>query len=370
MNCTPSATIEEKFEDSTSVYAEEGTLAHEFGELSLQLGSGRITQGKYNWLVASLKKHELYSPEMDVEVEKYTDYVMEQWAEAQAKTKGASLLLEEKVDLTEFIEEGFGTCDANIIADGTLEVIDLKYGQGVKVDADDNPQLKLYGLGALYAYDLSYDIKKVRLTIVQPRLNHVSSWVISAKDLMQWGEDVVKPTAQKAFKGEGEQKAGDWCRWCKAKARCSALAKKSTEIAKHAFKDPQLLTDDQVLEVFDRIPMLKNWAKAVEEHMLSEAIKGKKWPGFKLVEGRSMRKWSDEKKAIDKLSKSYKTEEYINAKIKGIGDIEKLVGKGKFVAALSDCISIPQGKPTLVLESDKRPEFNRLQKAKDAFGED
>jgi len=366
LNCTPSARIEEGFKESgSSIFAEEGTLAHEFGDLALQKAIDKITQRQYRDKVNKHKKHKLYSPEMDGEVEKYTSFVLEQYTEALKRTPDAVLLVEEKVSLEAFISEGFGTCDAIIIADGIMDVIDLKYGKGLKVDADDNSQLKLYGLGALDLFEMIYDIETVRLNIVQPRLDHISTWEISAKDLTNWGEAIVKPKAAEAFEGKGVQNAGDWCRWCKAKPRCATIASQSLKVAKHEFKSPHLLTDTQLLEVYGKQPMVADWIKSVAEYLLSEAIKGKKWQGLKLVEGKSNRKWKDEGEVKEVLSE-YDESKYINAKLKGIGDITKLVGKDNFNELLGALVVKPQGKPTLTDEADKRPAFG-IEQAKNDF---
>jgi len=369
LSCTPSARLEEEFgEDSRSAYAAEGTLAHEFGDLELKLKFGFIKKAEHTKQRKRLEKNEFYSSEMDDEVDKYVEYVSEQFAMAKREHNGATLIVEERVDLTEYIEEGFGTCDANVIADETLEVIDLKYGKGVKVYADNNEQLKLYGLGALRIYDLAYDIQKVRLTIFQPRLDHYSSWEIDAEELRSWGEKEVKPKAELAYQGEGLQHAGEHCRWCKVKAKCATLASYNTSLAKHEFKSPHLLTDDLLLKVYNQLDLLNDWANAVREHFLKEAINGKKWPGYKLVTGKSNRKWADEAKVQEALKKlGFDQEKYINSKLKGIGDIEKLVGKKEFPDVLGSWVEKPEGKPTLTVESDKRPALNSDQQAKEDF---
>jgi len=375
MNCTPSARLEESLNivDEGSDFAKEGTLAHEFGDLNLQLLSGQYEPIGLEHLENELleqRKSKFYTDEMEGQVEKYTDYVMEQFLAAQQKDPLAILSIEEKLDMTHLIEDGFGTGDACIIADGELEIIDLKYGKGIRVEADDNPQLKLYGLGALDNYDMAYDIETVRLTIVQPRLDHVSSWVIPVENLQHWAETEVKTKAKLAYAGEGKTCSGDWCKWCKAKARCRALAEKNLELAKHAFSDPDLLEDDELLEVFKQIPGLTDWAKAVESHIKSEAIKGKKWPGYKLVEGRANRKFKDPQMAMTTLSaKGYKYPDFSNTKIKGFGDLEKLLTKAKFNEILGEQVIKPKGAPTLVPESDKRAPYAPTS-AKDDFDDE
>ena len=367
LNCTPSAQLGDKIEDGPeSTFAAEGTLAHEFAELELRAAIHAVGGEVYAKKQAELRGEALYTDEMEGEVEKYVNFVMEEFGSAKKTTPDAILMIENVVDLTDFIDEGFGTCDSIIISDGTMRVNDLKYGKGIKVSAENNSQLKLYGLGALTAFELLYDIKHVELNIMQPRLDHISSWRISADALKQWGEFTVKHQAGLAYKGEGEMKAGDWCRWCKVKPRCRALAELNLEIAKHDFADPNTLSDKELLDVRKKIPMLQDWANSVGVYVLDEALKGKKWEGLKLVEGRSNRIWSDAKGAATTLSANYKVDEYINAKLKGIGGIEKLVGKKSFPDKMGKFVIKPQGKPTLVDEKDKRPAMG-IQQAKQDF---
>ena len=289
---------------------------------------------------------------------KYVDYVMEQYQVAKKITPDAILSIEDKIDLTEYIEDGFGSNDAAIIADSTLYVSDLKYGTGIRVQADNNSQLMLYGLGALLKASLMYDIDTVSLNIIQPRLDHVSAWKISAEDLFNWGEEQVKPRAELAYAGEGELCAGDWCKWCKAKAPCRALHDKNLELAKHDFKDPKLLSDKELMAVYKQLHLLTDWAKAVKSYLLKEAIGGKKWEGHKVVAGKSNRKWVDEEKIKEILREEmFEDEKFLNTKLKGLGDIEKLVGKADFDELLGEHIEKPEGKPTLVPDSDKRKPF-------------
>jgi hypothetical protein len=372
INCTPSARFEEKFIDpdgeESSVYAMEGTLAHEFADVNLRHFAGEIADSTKNNYLSKLRKHELYDEhEMEDEVAKFVDYVTLQYAEAERLNGSAELLVERKVDLSEFIEGGFGTSDATIISDGIMDVIDLKYGRGVQVEAEENSQLMIYGLGSLYEFMLLYDIHTVRLNIVQPRLNHISVWSISAEELLDWGYTLVKPKAEKAHKGEGELVAGDHCKWCAAKNRCPALAAKQLEMAKYEFEEPTELTDEQLLKIYDQIPQLVEWANSIEKYMLEEALKGKEWDGLKLVEGRSYRRWADESKAALKLEEEgYKPEEIYNTKIKGITDIEKLVSKTNFDEIVGEFVNKPPGKPSLVPESDKREPY-AISSAKEDF---
>lgn len=367
INCTPSPRLEEQFTNVETSYAEEGTLAHEFAELGIRKAMKQLTAKQYKAQTDPLYKSPLYSDEMDEEVQKHIDYVLAQYTEAKRKTKDALLLIEEKVDLTYFIEDGFGTCDDVIIADGTMEVIDLKYGKGVKVSAEDNSQLKLYGLGALRAHELMYDIHTVRLTIVQPRLDNISSWEISAEDLNKWGEEIVKPKAELAYAGEGEQAPGEWCRFCKAKGRCKALAEQNLEIAKHEFADPQLLSDKELIEAYKLMPQLQDWINGVAEYLLHEAVhNNKKWPEYKLVEGRSNRMWANAEKVEAVLKENnFNEDEILVSKLAGITAIEKVVGKANFNTLLGELVVKPQGKPTLVPETDKRPAYGLAQAQSD-----
>lgn len=370
MNCTPSARLEDKsgIPDSSSPFAEEGTLAHEFGDIGIRRDNRMITKARYLKERKVLEENEFYSDEMDEEVQKYIDYVNQQFKVAKKKTKGAKLSVEQRVDLSYYIEEGSGLNDVIIIGDGTMEVIDLKYGKGVRVDAKENPQLMLYGLGALRANDILYDIHNVRLTIVQPRLDSISSWEISAEALREWGETEVRPKAEMAYAGEGDAKPGAWCRWCKVKPVCRAFNDMNLEVVKHDFADPQLLTDEEVVDIFERIPQIRDWAESVSAYMLSKALEGKDWDGYKLVEGRSMRRWADEEAVVSELTnQGLKQDEIMDSKLKSIGKIEKHLGKVKFEKILSPLVIKPEGKPTLVPESDKRSPLNTIDRIKQDF---
>ena len=374
--CPPSARLEEKFKETcgfqdSSVYAEEGTLAHEFAELSLRMASGRISKVDYESALEALRGHELYSEEIEEQIEKYSTYVMEAFEHAKTVVPDPVLFIEEKLDFSHIVEEGFVTGDSGIIADGTMEVIDLKYGKGVKVEACENPPLKLYALGALHNYEMLYDIHTVRLTIVQPRIDNIVSWDISVKDLYKWAFEVVKPIAEKAYVGKGIQKAGEHCKFFSVKAMCNTLAQRNIALAKHEFKDPQLLTEKQLIDVYKQIPMLVDWANSVGEFLFNKALAGEKVEGYKLVEAPSRRRWTNEEDVQAKLKEEGYTEEQFNTvKLKGISDIEKLVGKKNFPALMEGFVIKPQGNPILVPETDKRPEYKSLEQAKADFGEE
>lgn len=377
LSCPPSARLEEKFEESnpakTSVYAEEGTLAHEMADISLQKALNLITDKVYKRELAKVTKTATDKgfdiDEMTTEVSKYTTYVLEQLAEARKRTPDAVILVEQRLNFSHLVEKGFGTGDTVLIADGTLEVIDLKYGKGVKVMAEENPQGMLYGAGALREFEFSYDIDNLKITIVQPRLDHIDSWDVTPEELTKWGEEVVKPIAAKAYLGEGISKAGEHCKWCKVKAMCSTLAKKNIALARNDFKEPQLMDIKQLTAIYEQIPMLVDWAESIGEHLKQRAIEGDKVPGYKIVEGTSRRSWNTESKVIDYLQKQGLTEDqYTQTKLVGIPAIEKILGKDKVASEMGRLIVRPGGSPTLVHETDKRPAMG-IQQAKQDFEE-
>ena len=313
----------------------------------------------------------MYYPEMEDEVQVYVDYVYGQLLEAKKRDKDAVLLIEQRVDLTHLIEQGSGMCDSIIVACGGMEVIDLKFGKGLRVQAEENKQLQLYGLGALWQYELAYDIQNVKLTIVQPRLDSISSWDIDAQALRDFGENEVAPKAKLAYAGEGDQIAGDHCRFCKVKGSCRAFAVKQLEAVRADFspenlcdvkfekRDHLLLSDAEILAVFAVRGNIEEYINAISAHVLKAAIDGRHWPGYKLVEGRSNRAWLDASKVEEVLTKgNYDKSKFMSEpKLLGIGAVEKVVGKAKFDSVLGEFVIKPQGKPTLVEESDKRPPF-------------
>ena len=361
INCTPSAKLEESVGPrETSVYAEEGTLAHELAELFIRHDVLQVIDDQtFSDRFEEIMNNSLFNEEMLDVVPEYVDYCQAQYNEAKSENKYAVMEIEQKLDLTEFVPESFGTADCTVINDSVLEVIDLKYGKGVPVYAEYNKQLMLYGLGALRKYDTMYDIEEIRLTIVQPRINNISSWQISVPDLLKWAKEELQPAAEKAFAGEGELNSGDWCKFCAVKNKCRALYEKQTELAKYEFAEPALLSDEEIADVLKRIPALVEWANSVQAYAQDQALNHEKiWPGFKLVEGVSRRKWLDEDKVAEEIFNRFPeaTEDQIyDLKLKTITQIEKLFGKKAVEANLSDVIVKPQGKPTLVPDSDKRP---------------
>lgn len=363
MKCTPSARLEDPFPSKTSVHAEEGTLAHEFADIELKKNQGVISEQAYKAKLFELRSHELYTDDMEEHVSVYTDYVLEQLA----ASKGGSLIIEEKVNFSAYVPEGYGTCDAIILPSNStndlhpmLFVTDLKYGKGVQVNAEDNSQLKLYALGAYLRYSLTHDIDTVRLTIVQPRLDHISSWTITIEALLRWAEKELKPKALTAFNGEGELKAGSHCRFCKVAPKCRALYEYSIEAAKMEFSDndepDSLLSDKEMVKLYLDIPVIKEWITAVHAYMHDQALGGKKYPGLKLVEGRSNRIWKDQEKVINTLKDHiYSDKQIFSHKLNGITAMEKLMGKVQFKEVLGDLCIKPPGKPSLVSENDSRP---------------
>lgn len=361
LNCTPSAKLEDEYgEKKSSVYAEEGTLAHELSELYLRKDIlNSISEQDFDQRLEEIMANGLFNEEMLEVVPIYTDYCTAQLGSAQEDNPYAIMEIEQKLDLTDFVPESFGTADCVVINDNLMEVIDLKYGKGVPVYAEWNKQLMLYGLGALQKYDTMYDITEVRLTIIQPRINNISSWQISVEELRKWAEEELKPKAQLAFNGEGELNAGDWCRFCAVRNQCRKLYEQQLEIAQHEFAKPALLTDDEIADIVRRTPKLVEWANSIAEYAQKKAIEeNKQWPGLKLVEGISRRKWVDEDQASNAIfarCPELSEDEIFNMKLKSITDIEKLVGKVRFKELLSDVVIKPQGKPTLVPLEDKRP---------------
>ena len=362
LNCTPSARLAENAENKSSVYAEEGTLFHEICEYCLaQWNAGVWEPDPFGEELPELKDdhlmHPLFKQEMFKHARNYCDFVMNENYNLEKSDGACKLLLEEKVDISEYAPECFGSVDCQLVGRDTLEVIDLKYGEGVKVYAERNTQMMLYALGALKGKP---SIKSIRLVIAQVRLNHFDVWEISANDLLQWADKVLKPTAKKAFAGKGEQKLGDWCGFCPVKAQC----RKQYEAVVNDFDKyeyPELLTEDEICDLIEKIDKYKGWLESVNKFVYDEALRGHKWKGYKLVAGRSSRVITDEE-AIrqDLLTKKYLEDEIFNIKLKGIGDLEKLVGKKQFSALYGQYVKSKPGNPKLVPDSAPGDEINPL----------
>ncbi|MGF7049124.1 hypothetical protein J2T13_003632 [Paenibacillus sp. DS2015] len=364
INCPPSARIQESIADKQSEYANEGTLAHELSEIMLHrqlLPCNSKQRKQLEKALEKIKANPLYDLEMESSVAEYVDLVAERFMEAKARSVDAVLLLEDRLDFTEWVPDGFGTGDVVIIADGVLEVIDLKYGKGVPVSAFNNPQIRLYGLGAWHGYNYLYGINEVRMTIAQPRLDSVSTDSMAIGDLIEWAESVVKPAAELAFAGEGDFKAGDHCRWCKVKGNCRARADANMEALHYEFKEPALLSLDEIGSILYVAQQLKVWAKDVEDYAFDQAKSGNRIPLWKLVEGRSNRAITDKDQAESALAADGWDLDIISPRsLLGITALEKVIGKKQFGDLLGDLIVKPPGKPVHVPETDKRPELNSL----------
>jgi hypothetical protein len=357
LNCTAAPRLEEHFEDEGSDYAREGTLAHAYCAKRLKEYLGLPTDDED----AEIDEYADYlTGEMAEHVDTYYTIVIEKYNEALKRTADAKLLVEVQLDFSDVIPESFGTSDAVIIADDEMEVIDFKYGKGVKVSATENPQMMIYALGAYNAYSDEYNIKKVRMTIVQPRLDSLSEYELTVRKLKKWTKDVLKPRARAAFKGEGEQMPGEWCRFCKCKGQCRALAKKSIETATR-FESPDLISDDEMAhEVLPSLPVIRTWLEAVETYALKQALAGSTFDGYKVVAGRSIRKIVNPDAVMATLDEhGFRADDYLKpSELRSLGDLERLVGKKRFSELCGSFIDKPQGKPTLVTIDDKREAYN------------
>jgi len=318
-----------------------------------------------------MQESPFYSLELEDHIQTYLDIAIEKINSARARSKDAVILLEKRLDFSPWVPESFGTGDLVIIADGVLEIVDLKYGKGVPVSAVGNSQMRLYGLGAINQFSCLYDFEIVRMTIVQPRLDNISTDEITVDELLNWGETYVKPRAEMAFKGEGEFVAGDHCRFCRARYTCRARAEANLELAKYEFREPALLTHEEIAEILFKADELLAWITDIKTYALDQAQNhGVKFPGWKLVEGRSNRKYIDENAVAQTLIiEGYKEEEIYTKSLIGITAMEKLLGKKRFEELLGDLIIKPPGKPTLVPESDKRPEISSIASAREDFKE-
>lgn len=359
LNCLPSARLEQEFEDQSGEAAKEGTAAHDLCEHKLKKAlhiRSKRPISKYD------------SDEMEECTDNYVAFIMEQVELARKSCTDPIVLIEQRLDFSCYVPDGFGTGDCVIISDDRLHIVDFKYGLGVLVDAVDNPQMKLYALGALGIYDHLYDIKEVSMTIFQPRRENVSTWTIPVEELKGWAEEELKPRAVKAFNGEGEYIPGPWCTFCKAANRCRARAEEKLKLAEKEFKMTPLLTDAEIEEILLILPDLTKWANEITAYATDAAVNhGKEWNGFKVVEGRSVRKYKDEGAIAEKaVAGGYK--DIYRKSLIPLTEMQKLMGKSKFEELLGDLIYKPPGKPTIVPNSDKRPAMN-VADAKNEFNE-
>ena len=366
INCPGSVALSDQCPTpASSSYADEGTLAHAIGELKLRYVNDEISKRQLNAKMKPLLQSEYYCGEMEEATGYYADAVIEA---LEAAGEDAELMIEQQFSLDRWVPEGFGTSDAVVIGGGVIQVIDLKYGKGIKVDARNNPQLRLYGLGAANLFDSLYDFDTVRMTIIQPRLDHISTEELPLSELLAWAEDEVKPRAQMAMDGTDYTAVGDWCRFCPAKAVCRKRAEYNLSIAKDDFRNPPLLSDEEIGDVLRRADELQHWVKDVGDYALEQALAGKQYDGWKLVEGRSVRKYADDLKVAEALKAAgYDEAMLYERKLYGISAMEKIVGKKRLTETLGDLIVKPAGKPVLVPESDKREAINTAEAAKADF---
>jgi hypothetical protein len=345
MSCTPSAQLEQQFPNETSTYAEEGTAAHDLAEHKLK---------KALKMRSKKPTSPYHSDEMDEMTDLYVEYCLELIEKSKESCQDLQILIEQRLDFSDYVPEGFGTGDLVVVGSGTLHVVDLKYGRGIIVSAEQNPQMMLYALGALSLFEMLYDIEKVSMAIVQPRVDNFSTWEITVEELLKWAEEELKPKALLASTGGGEFCAGDHCRFCRAKNQCRARAVKNLELLKYEFQDPALLTDEEIAEIIGLADELAKWAGDIYTYATALAInEGREWDGFKLVEGRTRRKYSDEK-AVAETAKSAGYTDIFKQSLITITEMEKLMGKKKFNELLGKLVEKPKGKLTLVSETDKR----------------
>ena len=360
LNCSPSARLEQEFEDQETEAAAEGTAAHALCEhklrRALKLQSRRKPLSKYD------------CDEMDMHTDNYVQFVLEMLSEARQHCADSLINIEQRLDFSCYVPDGFGTGDCIIIGDKTMHVIDFKYGKGVLVEAEQNPQMMLYALGALRLFDSLYDIEEVAMTIYQPRRENISTWTISVADLKAWAEEELIPRAKLAFEGKGDFMPGPWCTFCKAAVKCRARAEEKLRLAQYEFAKPPLLTDAEIEDILGKLDDLTRWAEEIKAYAQDAALNhGKQWHGYKVVEGRSVRKYSNED-AVVEAANAAGYHDIFRKTLLPITEMEKLMGKQEFQSILGGLIIKPAGKPTLVPASDKRPaitsantDFNEIQ---------
>ena len=357
--CPPSAVVAEAYPEQDTDYTREGTVAHEIAEIYASDDVIDI-EATTEDIAKEITK------EMIECAEAYRDYIQE-----LKKSDDAIVLLEQRVDFSPWVPEGFGTCDCIMIQGDTLTIIDYKYGQGVAVSATDNPQMKLYALGALNDYGIALDVSKVEMHIFQPRLNNISTDSLTAQELTEWAEKTVKPTAEKAFKGKGTYSAGEHCRFCPHAGRCRSLAKICTEyVEAHDLRVAvPVLAPHEIAEALRMEPLIQLWLKRIKSQALTTMLDGGEVPGWKVVEGKlGNRKWKDELEVAKALEAAgYSREEITETKILSPSQMDKAIGKKKAAELLEQLIDRAPGAPTLAPETDKRPAYDRLAEAQNDF---
>ena len=349
LNCPPSARLCEAYEDKGSDYAAEGTDAHTLCEFRLKQALGIPADDP-------IENLSWYNEEMEECAQGYAAYVVELLETAKQTCSDPVVMIEQRVNFSRWVKEGFGTADCIIIADGVMNICDYKHGKGVEVSAVGNPEMRLYALGALEIFDASYDIEEIRMTIYHPRKSNISVDAMDKADLLRWADTDLYEKAEMAYAGQGDFQCGEWCRFCKAKAECRKRAEATMELARYDFQASALLEDSEIADILGKVDALTAWAADVKEYALQQAISGKEWTGWKLVEGRSNRKYTSEA-AVAATVESAGFDPY-ERKVLGVTAMQKLLGKARFEELLAPYIEKPQGKPTLVPESDKRPAMN------------
>lgn len=360
LSCPPSARLEQKlrdrFGDKGSIYAAEGTQAHALAELKLRHELKELNDFNFNAQKALLGE---ITREMDKNTDYYVDIVMTKYYEAKRISADAQLYIEQRLDFSRWVPHGFGTGDATVVSDQTLEVIDYKNGAGVPVVAVENPQARLYGLGGIEAFGALYGFTHVRNTIVQPKLDSVTEETLTKTELLDWGES-IRPIAEQAWRGDGEFCAGDHCRFCAAKAVCYTRVLKAMELFRTGFDQPGVLPDEAIPGILEVAPIAEQWLKDIKEYALSQALRGQQWPGYKLVHGRrSGRAWRNEEAVKEQLIRAgYSKEQFMDIKLKSVSNMEKELGRTAFKALLADQTVQGEGALTLVPEDDKRLEYS------------
>lgn len=359
LHCTPSAVLEMEFENKSSTAAEEGTAFHALCEHKLKKALRRRSKRP----VSSFN-----TDEMEEHSDAYVEFVLEHLEKAKQTCSDPMVLIEQKVDLSEYVPDSYGTVDCLIVSDNNLHIIDAKYGVGCYVEVSENPQLMCYGIAALSIYESLYDIQEVSLSVFQPRRENIQTWTVSVEDLRAWAENELKPKAQMAAQGKGEYYPGEWCQFCRAAVKCRARAAEKLRIAEEEFKLPPLLTDNEIESILPMLPDITKWANEISAYALEAAVNhGKEWSGFKIVEGRSNRKFSDET-AVAAAAKEHGYTDIYRQSLITLTEMQKLMGKKQFEEILGDLVIKPPGKPTLVPISDKRQAMN-VSNAKNEFNE-
>ena len=357
MMCPPSVKLSEQFADKPSPYAEEGTFLHELCELKLHRYLGDMVPELIEEQYAEHRDNDFYSDEAESVTDEYVAFCIETIEAVRLSCPDPLIMVEHRLDYSEYVPEGFGTGDLVIVADGVIEVIDFKGGRGVRVDANRNSQLMLYGLGALLEFDPLYDIHTVRMTIVQPRLSNTSTYEITAQELIRWAETEVRPKALLAYEGAGEFCAGEWCRFCKARYTCRKRSEYHMRLAEHDFRQPELLSDEEIADILPVADSLNSWVQDLLAYATQAAVNGKSWPGYKLVAGRTVRKYTSEAEVIKAATEAGYTDIY-KTTLLGVGDLEKRMGRKRFGEVLGKFIIKPAGAPTLVPETDARKPYS------------